>query len=168
MKPGGPEVMKEAGQKLEELTTVIEGGKLTQVSMPKEVAAMAFRIPEGAWDSLGKKGQELGIRVEKNRVIVEIRPGEKNRRETYLLLYGITQRVFSGQRPTGLMEKIPPEILEANEGLREIIEVIKAGKSGLPDEDLTALQTFLAGLWFSLKDKTNLLAPWDVYKAVSY
>jgi len=56
MKPGGPEVMRQAGQKLEELTRVIGEGELTQISMPKEVAAMTFRIPEGAWEALGRRG----------------------------------------------------------------------------------------------------------------
>ena len=168
MKPGGPETMRQAGQKLEELTTVIKKEDLAQIMMPKKVAAMAFRIPEGAWETLGRRGQELGIRLKGDQVLVELRLGEKSRREAYRLLCGIAQRVFSGGRPVELIGKIPKEILEANEGLREIIDVIKVGKSGLPEEDLTALQLHLAGLWFSLKDKTDLPAPWDIYKPVSY
>jgi len=168
MKPGGAETIREAGQKLKELTSMVEEGELIRVSMPKEVAAMAFRIPEKAWDALKRRGQELGISVKGNQVIVGVRLEEKGRREGYLLLCGIAQQVFEGRRPTELIGKIPPEILEANEGLREIMDVIRAGRSGLPDEDLTALQLYLAGLWFSLKNKTDLPAPWDIYKPVSY
>jgi len=168
MKPGGAETMREAGQKLRELTSVIEEGELTQISMPKEEAAMAFRIPKGAWDALGMRGQELGIGVKGDQVIVKVRLEEKSRREVYLLLCGIAQQAFKGGRPTNLIERIPKEILEANEGLKEIIGVVAVGKTGLPDEDLTALQLYLAGLWFSLRNKTDLPAPWDIYKPVSY
>jgi len=168
MKPGGPEAMRQAGQKLGELTRVIKEGDLTQISMPKEVAAMAFRIPRDAWEALERRGRELGIGVKGEQIIVELRLGERNRREVYFFLYGIAQQVFSGGRPRELIGKIPKEILEANEGLREIMDVIKTGRSNLPDEDLTALQLYLAGLWFGLKDKTDLPAPWDIYKAVSY
>ena len=168
MKAGGPEAMRQAGQKLEQLTRVIGEGELTQISMPKEVAAMAFRIPGGAWEALGERRRELGIRVEGEQVVVELRLGEKSRREVYLLLYGIAQQAFSGGRPVELIGKIPKEILEENEGLREIMDVIEGGKSGLPDEDSTAIQLYLAGLWFGLEDKTNLPAPWNIYKAVSY
>ena len=168
MKPGGAETIREAGQKLKELTSMIEEGELIQISMPKEVAAMAFRIPEKAWDALKRRGQELGISVKGNQVIVGVRLEEKGRREVYLLLCGIAQQIFKGGRPTNLIERIPKEILEENEGLREIMDVITRGRSGLPDEDLTALQLYLAGLWFSLRNKTDLPAPWDIYKPVSY
>ena len=97
-----------------------------------------------------------------------MRLGGKSRREAYRLLCGIAQQVFRGGTPVELIGKIRREILEENKDLKEIMDVIEGGKSGLPDEDLTALQLYLAGLWFSLKDKTDLPAPWDIYKAVSY
>jgi len=168
MKPGGPETIKEAGSRLKEITNVIKKGDLTQISMPKEVAAMAFRIPKEAWEALERREQELGIRVKGEQVVVELRLGEGDRREAYLLLCGIAQQVFNGRKPTKLIEKISKEVLEADERLKEIIGVIEGDRSSLPDEDLTAFQIYLAGLWFSLKDKTDLPAPWDIYKAVSY
>jgi len=115
---------------------------------------------------LGKREQELGIRVEGNSAIIELQPGDAEKREAYEFLAAVVQGEVSGRGNQIL--RIPAALQNLSKefpGLEETFKVLRGGKSCLPDEDLTILQLYLVAYYGGLRNKSGLFHWRDVISA---
>lgn len=165
MSKGSPEIMRQASQRLAEITDLVEIGEgEMRVSMPLNEAALVLRMPAEILRTMGKRRQELGISVRDSRVDVTLHGGVRERRSGYQFLYGLLQGVNPETAAIFLeTQSAPRNLLNEIPGLQATIEVIERGTDTLPSEDLRFLHIYLWGYWLSLQDRTNLPDPANLF-----
>jgi hypothetical protein len=154
--------MGRGSRALGDVTRMVETGVPgARVVIPFDAAPFTFRWPESAFESLSVKGQQLGITVVGDGVVVELSEGERSRKTEYQLLYGLIEAAAQG-RGERYLETLPPglkSLLERDTPVREHVETLAAGVSGMPDEDLLIPMVYLFGLYQSLRNQSGLNSP---------
>jgi len=157
MRPGGQETfMREANRVRGELIEGIKWGKRVEITMNLQAAALWLGIEVSTLEKLAKKDKELRISGGGNKLVVELAPGERQKRQIYLALYAVAGGSLSGSADEILaMSGLSEEIVKEIPRLAKLIAVLQEGNY-LPGEDMRILHIYLAAYYEGLRSKSNL------------
>lgn len=151
----------------QEVVAMIDEGKERRtVLIDLAQAAKTFNVGQRKLRKLGERKQELGISVDGDKVMVELHGGERTRKDAYRFFYGFLQAVKQGVGGVFLQTQEVPASLKEIPDLKSTLEVIQKGTHELPDEDLLRLQIYLLADWLSLRDKSGLTPPEQVFSSL--
>lgn len=147
------------------IVKVIRHGETESVVVMKlQEAALALRIDQETFKQMGGRGQELGISVRENKVLVRVIGGQRTERVVYRQFYGFLQSLTQGRGKKYLENLNDHDLLRtAIPGLESYLEVVGKGND-LPDCELPQLQAILLARWQSLRDRTDLPPPEGVFE----
>lgn len=153
------------GSRLKMVEIIRQGETGSLVTMDLNRAAIVLRVDKDSFLRMGSRGQELGISVKGEKVTVRVSGGTRTERMVYRQFYGLLQAVSRGIGQQFLEEIDGNDILKSVPNLRSTLEVIEKGND-LPECEMVQLQTILLASWESLRDRSDLPSPEQVFNSL--
>lgn len=150
-----------------EMANAGTNGKKVELSLIE--GSFLSRISIVTLEKMAVRNQQLEISVVGDKVRVTLKGRERDRRQAYLFLYRFIQALGSGGERFLLKNiSVPTVLLEEMPELGRMIDIIKTGKTDLPEEDISKLTVLLNAYWTSLRDKSSLPCPDLVLNSLAY
>lgn len=154
-------------REVSEMANAGTAGKEVELSLTE--GSFLSRISIATLEKMAERNQKLEISVVGDKVRVTLRGRERDRRQAYIFLYKFLQALESGGEGYLLRNiSVPAVLLEEMPELGQFIDIIKTGRTDLPEEDISKMTILLSAYWTSLRNKSSLPSPDLVLNSLAY